>query len=165
MATTKTQKKIAAKNSETDTTIVEQLAYYRILAPLEVRSLLSRLDLSGKKSISLDLKQFKNRDLEPFCNTFIEGLDKQAKHFTEASEKEEASNYKVDFVEMQKKAFNLFEETVHIYGIPDDGIRLPVEEAKSDELKIRKNEVVYMNSESTLLLIKSLKQRKGSRSL
>ncbi|MGP0690640.1 DUF4365 domain-containing protein [Priestia aryabhattai] len=161
MATTKAQKKIAAKNSETDTTIVKQLAYYRILSPLEVKSLLSRLDLSRKKSISLDLKQFRNRDLEPFFNTFIEGIDKQAKHFTEVFEKEESSNYEVDFVEMQKKAFNLFEETVHIYGIPDDGIRLPVEETKSDELKIRKNEVVYMNSEPILVTYQIIETEKG----
>jgi hypothetical protein len=161
MVTTKTKEKVAAKDPETDTTIVKQLAYYRILAPLEVKSLLSRLDLSRKKSISLDLKQFRNRDLEPCFNTFIERIDKQAKHFTEAFEKEEASNYKVDFVEMQKKAFNLFEETVHIYGIPDDGIRLPMEEAKSDELKIRKNEVVYMNSESILVTYQIIGTEKG----
>ncbi|MFP7737296.1 DUF4365 domain-containing protein [Priestia aryabhattai] len=161
MVTTKTKEKIAAQDLETDTTIVEQLAYYRILAPLEVRSLLSRLDLSGKKSIPLDLTQFKNRDLEPFCNTFIEEIDKQSKHFTEASEKEEASNYKVDFVNMQKAAFNLFEGMIHVYGIPDDGIRLPVEEAKLDELKIRKNEVVYMNSESTFVTYQIIETEKG----
>ncbi len=44
MVTTKTQKKFAAKDLETDTTTVEQLAYYRILAPLKVRSLLSHLN-------------------------------------------------------------------------------------------------------------------------
>ncbi|MFE4047463.1 DUF4365 domain-containing protein [Priestia sp. YIM B13490] len=161
MVTTKIKKKVAVKDLETDTTTVEQLAYYRILAPLEVRSLLSRLDLSGKKSIPLDLTQFKNRDLEPFCNTFIEEIDKQSKHFTEASEKKEASNYKVDFVSMQKEDFNLFEEIIHVYGIPDDGIRLPVEEAESDGLKIEKNEVVYMNNESTLVTYQIIETEKG----
>ncbi|MGG2090784.1 hypothetical protein ABFY59_28255 [Priestia aryabhattai] len=52
MATTKTKKEIAAKNLETDTTTVEQLVYYRILAPLKVRSLLSHLNSSEKKSIT-----------------------------------------------------------------------------------------------------------------
>ncbi|NEW00674.1 hypothetical protein GYH73_002315 [Bacillus megaterium] len=53
----KNQKKFAAKDLETDTTTVEQLAYYRILAPLEVKSLLSHLNSSEKKSISFDFKK------------------------------------------------------------------------------------------------------------
>ncbi|NGY80402.1 hypothetical protein F6Y02_40670 (plasmid) [Bacillus megaterium] len=57
MVTTKTQKKGCSKDLETDTTTVEQLAYYRILAPLKVRSLLSHLSSSEKKSISFDFKK------------------------------------------------------------------------------------------------------------
>ncbi|MGV2503285.1 hypothetical protein FO516_28750 [Priestia megaterium] len=62
MVTTKTQKKIAAKDLETDTTTVEQLTYYRILAPLEVKSLLSHLNSDEKKSIALDFKKLKNEN-------------------------------------------------------------------------------------------------------
>ncbi|MBE2978850.1 DUF4365 domain-containing protein [Priestia megaterium] len=161
MVTTKTKKKIAAKDPKTDTTIVEQLAYYRILAPLEVRSLLSHLNSNEKKSITLDFKKLKNEDLEPLCHTFIEEVDKQQKRFTEASEKKGSTPYKVDIVNMQKEDFNLFGGLIPVYGIPDDAIRLPVEEAKSDELKIRKTEVVYMNSESTLVTYQIIETEKG----
>ncbi|MGC9934380.1 DUF4365 domain-containing protein [Priestia aryabhattai] len=157
MATTKTKKEIAAKNLEIDTTTVEQLVYYRILAPLKVRSLLSHLNLSEKKSITFDFKKMKNEDLDPLRHTFIEEVDKQQTRSTETSENKESTHYKVDLVNMQKEAFNLFEEMIHVYGIPDDGIRLPVKEAKSDEL----NEVVYMNSESTLVTYQIFETEKG----
>ncbi|MEH7579497.1 DUF4365 domain-containing protein [Priestia megaterium] len=161
MVTTKTPKKVAAKDLETDTTTLEQLAYYRILAPLNVRSLLSHLNSSEKKSISFDFKKMKNEDLDPLRHTFIEEVDKQQSRSIEASENDESTHYKADFVNMKKEAFNLFEGMIHVYGIPDDGIRLPVEEAKSDELKIRKNEVVYMNSESTLVTYQIIETEKG----
>ncbi|WP_456318383.1 DUF4365 domain-containing protein [Priestia megaterium] len=161
MATTKTQRKIAAKNSETDTTIVEQLAYYRMLAPLEVKSLLSHFNSSEKKSISFNFKKLNNEDLKPLYHTFREEVDKQQSRSIEASENDESTHYKADFVNMKKEAFNLFEGMIHVYGIPDDGIRLPVEEAKSDELKIRKNEVVYMNSESTLVTYQIIETEEG----
>ncbi|SDE51852.1 hypothetical protein SAMN04487777_11482 [Priestia aryabhattai B8W22] len=157
MATTKTKKEIAAKNLEIDTTTVEQLVYYRILAPLKVRSVLSHLNLSEKKSITFDFKKMKNEDLDPLRHTFIEEVDKQQTRSTETSENKESTHYKVDLVNMQKEAFNLFEELIHVYGIPDDGIRLPVKEAKSDEL----NEVVYMNSESTLVTYQIFETEKG----
>ena len=157
MATTKTKKEIAAKDLETDTTTVEQLTYYRILAPLEVKSLLSHLNSDEKKSIALDFKKLENENLEPLRHTFIEGVDKQQTRSTETSENKESTHYKVDLVNMQKEAFNLFEEMIHVYGIPDDGIRLPVKRAKSDEL----NEVVYMNSESTLVTYQIIETEKG----
>ncbi|MDM8148575.1 DUF4365 domain-containing protein [Priestia megaterium] len=157
MVTTKNQKKVAVKDLETDTTTVEQLAYYRILAPLKVRSLLSHLDSSEKKSISFNFKKMKNGDLDPLRHTFIEEVDKQQTGSTETCENKESTPYKVDFVNMQKEAFNLFEEMIHVYGIPDDGIRLPVKQAKSDEL----NEVVYMNSESTLVTYQIIETEKG----
>ncbi|MGF9947377.1 DUF4365 domain-containing protein [Priestia megaterium] len=161
MVTTKTQKKFAAKDLETDTTTVEQLAYYRILAPLKVRSLLSHLNSSEKKSISFDFKKMKNGDLDPLRHTFIEEVDKQQTASTETSENKESTPYKVDFVNMEKKAFNLYEGIIHVYGIPDDGIKLPVEEVKIDELKIGKNEVVYMNNESTLVTYQIIETEKG----
>ncbi|WP_454844698.1 DUF4365 domain-containing protein [Priestia megaterium] len=161
MATTKTKKNVTTKDLETDTTTLEQLAYYRILAPLKVKSLLSHLNSSEKKSISFDFKKIKNEDLDPLRHTFIEEVDKQQTRSTETSENKESTHYKVDFVNMQKEAFNLFEGMIHVYGIPDDGIRLLVEEAKSDELKIRKNEVVYMNSESTLVAYQIIETEKG----
>lgn len=161
MVTTKIPKKVAVKDLETDTTTVEQLAYYRILAPLKVRSLLSHLNSSEKKSISFDFKKMKNGDLDPLCHTFIEEVDKQQTGSTETSENKESTPYKVDFVNMQKKAFNLYEGIIHVYGIPDDGIKLPVEEVKIDELKIGKNEVVYMNNESTLVTYQITETEKG----
>lgn len=161
MVTTKTQKKIAAKNLETDTTTLEQLVYYRILAPLKVRSLLSHLNSSEKKSITFDFKKMKNEDLDPLRHTFIEEVDKQQTRSNETSENKESTHYKVDLVNMQKKAFNLYEGIIHVYGIPDDGIKLPVEEVKINELKIGKNEVVYMNNESTLVTYQIIETEKG----
>lgn len=161
MVTTKAQKKVAAKDLETDTTTVEQLVYYRILAPLKIRSLLSHLNSSEKKAISFDFKKMKNENLDPLHHTFIKEVDKQHTRSTETSENKESTPYKVDFVNIQQEAFNLFEGMIHVYGIPDDGIRLPVEEAKLDELKIRKNEVVYMNNESTLVNYQIIETEKG----
>jgi len=161
MVTTNTPKKVAVKDLETDTTTIEQLAYYRILAPLKVRSLLSHLNSSEKKSISFNFKKMKNGDLDPLRHTFIEEVDKQQTGSTETSENKESTPYKVDFVNMQKKAFNLYEGIIHVYGIPDDGIQLPVKEVKIDELKIGKNEVVYMNNKSTLVTYQIIETEKG----
>jgi hypothetical protein len=122
-------------------------AYYRIMAPLELKGLLSQLDASGKGSIALTFKKLERGYLETLCKTFIEVVEKQPKHFIEASKEMEFTHYKVDFVDVKKDSFDLFEETAYIYGFTSDKIEMPLEATKVDKLRMGKTEVVRLNGE------------------
>ncbi|MCM3099865.1 DUF4365 domain-containing protein [Priestia megaterium] len=123
-------------------------AYYRILAPLELKALLSTLNTSEKDSTSIIFKKLKPGHLETLCKTFLEEVKKQPKHFIEESEKREFPQIKVNFVDVQEETFNLFEETGYMYGLSSDGIEFPLDAVKVEEFKIGNNEVVCMDGES-----------------
>lgn len=122
-------------------------AYYKILAPLELKSLLSQLDASGNASISLYFKKLERGHLETLCKTFIREVEKQPKYFIEATTEEEFIQYKVSFIDVKRDSFNLFEETAYIYGITSNKIQMPLEATKVEELKIGKVETVLLNDE------------------
>lgn len=124
-------------------------AYYKILAPLELKGLLSLLDASEKASISLPFKKLERGYLETLCKTFIEVVEKQPKHFIEATKEMEFTHYKMNFVDVKKDSFDLFEETAYIYGYSSDNTEMPLEAAKVEELRMEKTEVVCLNNEET----------------
>lgn len=52
-------------------TTLKKQAYYRMLAPLDLKKLLLELNNNGRDSISLDFKRLEKDTLEPLCNVFI----------------------------------------------------------------------------------------------
>ncbi|MEC2078519.1 DUF4365 domain-containing protein [Metabacillus fastidiosus] len=125
----------------------EKQAYYRILAPLDLKSLLSELEINGNNSITLTFKKMEKDYLESICKTVIGVVEKQPKHYIEASKKTEFTNYKLDFFDVKEDVFDFFEENAYIYGFSPDNIEMPVEVAKIMELRKENTEVVRLNDE------------------
>lgn len=125
-------------------------AYYKILAPLDLKSILSQLNASGKESITLDFKKLERGQLEKLCKTFINEVEKQPKFYIEnsASGAEEFIEYKVNFIDVKKDSFDLFQETAYIYGITSNEIQMPLEATKVEELKIGTIETVILDGEA-----------------
>lgn len=122
-------------------------AYYRILAPLELKALLSQFDASGNKSINLHFSKLDKGALDGLCRMFLSEVKKQPSHFIEASKDMKFPRYKVSFIAGKKDSFNLFEETAYIYGISDDNIEMPVEATKVKELRGTITEEIHLNDE------------------
>ncbi|HDR7347496.1 hypothetical protein [Bacillus pacificus] len=122
-------------------------AYYRMLAPLELKALLSQLDASGNESISLHFKKLETGDLDGLCRIFLDEVKKQPLHFIEASKDMEFTRYKLNFIAGKQDSFNLFEEIAYIYGISSDNIEMPLEAAKVKELTSIKTEEVHLDGE------------------
>ena len=57
----------------------EKQAYYKILAPLDLKRLLLELNNKGKESITLSFKKLEKGYLETVCKTVIEVVKKQPK--------------------------------------------------------------------------------------
>ncbi|MEB9458508.1 DUF4365 domain-containing protein [Bacillus anthracis] len=121
-------------------------AYYRILAPLDLKSLLSELDASGNTSITITFKKLENGYLEALCKTFINIVKKQPQRYMEASKEMEFTHYNLDFVDLKKDSFDLFEEPAYVYGVLEN-IEIPLEIAQVEEIRKVNNEVVRLNDE------------------
>ncbi|MCR8848347.1 DUF4365 domain-containing protein [Rossellomorea sp. SC111] len=121
-------------------------AYYRILAPLDLKSLLSQLESSGNNSITVSFKKLEKGTLESKCNIFINVVEKQPKHYIETSKETEIFNFKLSFVDIKENTFNLFEETAYVYGSTIDNLEIPLELAKIQEIRKVFKEVVTVNN-------------------
>lgn len=126
-------------------------AYYRILAPLELISILKQLDISGKDSISLLFKKLEKGYLETLCKIFINEVQKQPKQYIEDAKDKEFIQYKVNIIDIQKDSFNLFEETAYIYGVSSDNTVMPLNAVKIDELRFEENGKIQLNGEETTI--------------
>ncbi|MCM3597201.1 DUF4365 domain-containing protein [Metabacillus idriensis] len=125
-------------------TYVKQ-AYYRILAPLELKGLLTQMNQKNNNSISLSFKMLEKGYLETLCKIFIDLVEKQPKHYIEASKDKEFTHYEVTFIDIREGSFDMFEEIAYIYGVTSDNLVMPVEAAKVEELEVSKTEIVSMN--------------------
>ncbi|PEC41757.1 DUF4365 domain-containing protein [Priestia megaterium] len=128
-------------------TTFEKQAYYRILAPLDLKKLLLELNNNDNDSITLSFKKLEKGYLESLCNTVIDVVKKQPQHYIEASEEMKFTNYKVDFIDVKKDSFNLFEETAYIYGFTADNMGFPLDAAQVAVLKRGETESVLLNDE------------------
>ncbi|WP_273854072.1 DUF4365 domain-containing protein [Guptibacillus spartinae] len=102
-------------------------AYYRILAPLDLKSLLKELDNNGNDTITLSFKKLNEGHLEFICNTLINLVYKQPTYFVETGEMESFQSYTLEFVDVQKENFNEFEESAYMYGVSPNGTESPLE--------------------------------------
>ncbi|MDA2614704.1 DUF4365 domain-containing protein [Bacillus thuringiensis serovar andalousiensis] len=121
-------------------------AYYRILAPLDLKNLLSMLDASGNNSISLTFKRLEKGYLESVCKTVIDVVKKQPQHYIEASEKTEFTHYELSFVDVKKDSFDLFEESAYVYGVLQN-MEIPLKVAQVEEIRKVNSEIVLLNDE------------------
>ncbi|MEK4908370.1 DUF4365 domain-containing protein [Niallia circulans] len=121
-------------------------AYYKLLAPLELKSLISQLNLNSNNSIALHFKLLKTGSLEELCKSFLDVVEKQPKHYIEMSSDREYTHYKIDFVDIKGDSFNLFDETAFIYGLTNENIQIPVKAATIDQINVFHQEAVNIDS-------------------
>ncbi|MFE7669647.1 DUF4365 domain-containing protein, partial [Bacillus velezensis] len=81
------------------------------------------------------------------CSTLLEVTKKQPQKFLEANIETNFKNYKVDFIDINKDTFNLFEESAYIYGLTADNIEIPVDVAHLSIINKADTESIYLNDE------------------
>lgn len=122
-------------------------AYYRILAPLDLKGILLGLNKDKKDSITIDFYKLEKGDLESVCKTVIDVVKKQPQQYIEAKEEMEFTHYKVEFIDVKEDSFNVFEETAYIYGFNSDSIGKPIEATKVSLIESNYAEVVFLDNE------------------
>ena len=121
-------------------------AYYRLLAPLDLKGLIDRLDANGNDSVTIPFKKLENNKLEFICKSLIKTVEKQPKQFIEASNKMKFTNYKINYADITEDSFDFFEEPAYIYGVLED-IELPIQTATMVKIAKRSSEVVTISDE------------------
>ncbi|WP_084184933.1 DUF4365 domain-containing protein [Salinicoccus luteus] len=123
-------------------------AYYRILAPLDLKVLLDNLRLREESSTSILFKKVKNGGLEYICKKFLRIVEKQPKAYIETNLKKEFDEYKIDYGLLQREDnFNFFDEVAYLYGI-NNGQETPLtvvelkEIASSTEVEVELGEEI-----------------------
>ncbi|WP_282023332.1 DUF4365 domain-containing protein [Priestia flexa] len=124
----------------------DRQAYYRSLAPLDLKGLLDKLEANGNDSITIPFKKLDNGHLERVCKTFIQVVEKQPKQYIEASNKMEFTDYTFNYADIQEDLFDPFEEPVYIYGVLEN-IEIPIETATLFEIRKKDNEVITIDHE------------------
>lgn len=129
-------------------------AYYNILAPLDLKDLLIKLEATGNQSITIPFKKFENGSLEGICKQFLRTVEKQPKIYIEANLEKEFGEYRINYIKLpDEKYLDLFEESAYLYGV-DQGVEIPLRTAKlhqvitvlDEEVKLE-NEVFYVKYE------------------
>ncbi|RKF52127.1 DUF4365 domain-containing protein [Bacillus wiedmannii] len=127
-------------------TTYQKQAYYRILAPLDLKSLLSTLNKNRKESITIPFKKLEIGELESVCKIFINVVEKQPIHYIEAPIETGFTHYTLNFVDIKKDSFDFFEEPAYVYGILEN-IEIPLEIAHIKEIRRDDNELIFLNDE------------------
>ncbi len=121
-------------------------AFYKILAPLDLKHLLIKFDHEKKQSSNLSFKKLRKGALESICKQFVKVVEKQPSKYIDASSDKEFSEYKVDYIQPNEDTFNLFEDRAYIYGI-ENGLEIPVTTGKLYEIRGIINEKVILEDE------------------
>ncbi|WP_226035416.1 hypothetical protein [Aquibacillus saliphilus] len=122
-------------------------AYYRILAPLDLKDLLIDLKYTGNKSITIPFRKLEKGLLEDICKQFLRIVEKQPKNFIEANSEREFTEYKLDYYKLKEESsFDLFEESAYMYGI-ESGNEIPISKAKLHEIRTGLNDEVKIGND------------------
>lgn len=124
----------------------DRQAYYRILAPLDLKGLLDQLEVNGNDSITIPFKKLNNGDLKRICTRFIRVVEKQPKKYIEASSKIKFTNYTFNYADIQENLFDPFEEPVYIYGVLEN-IEIPIETVELFEIRKKDSEIINIDQE------------------
>jgi len=133
---------------------VKKQAYYRILAPLELKKLLNELNRTGNKTISLAFKKIEEGQLERVCKEVIKVVEKQPKYYIEEAVNKKMINYDLEYIPDVDGNFDVFEETVYIYGLTPDNTRYPIEAANIEEIKRAYTETISIDNEELTINFK-----------
>ena len=125
---------------------VRKQAYYRILAPLELKKLLNELERTGNKTISLAFKKIEEGQLERVCKDVIKVVEKQPKYYIEKAVNKKMVSYDVEYIADADGNFDVFEETVYIYGLTPDNTRYPIEAVNIEEIKKAYTETINIDN-------------------
>lgn len=126
---------------------VRKQAYYRILAPLELKKLLNELDRTGNKTISLAFKKIEEGQLERVCKEVIKVVEKQPKYYIEEAVNKDIVSYDLEYIADADGSFDVFEETVYIYGLTPDNTRYPIEAVNIEVIKKAYTETISIDDE------------------
>ncbi|QDP39458.1 DUF4365 domain-containing protein [Radiobacillus deserti] len=122
-------------------------AYYNILAPLDLKDLLIKLEANGNQSITIPFKKLESGSLEIICKQFLRTVEKQPKIYIEAGLDKKFEEYRIDYIRLQEEtSFDLFEEPAYLYGV-NEGIEIPLRTAKLQEVRTVLNEEVKIEDE------------------
>ncbi|MFC8151943.1 DUF4365 domain-containing protein [Bacillus paralicheniformis] len=123
-------------------------AYYKLLAPLDLKQLLEQLDSSGNNSVTVSFKKLKHRQLESLCKMFLNIVDKQPKYYIDVSSNKDYKEYKINYSYLPTDDnFNLFEEHGYVYGVTTEDIAIPVGTAIMQHVRTEKREIVELENE------------------
>ncbi|OMI26580.1 hypothetical protein BTA31_13240 [Bacillus haynesii] len=123
-------------------------AYFKLLAPLDLKQLLEQLDSSGNDSVTVSFKKLKYRQLEPLCKMFLNIVDKQPKYYIDVSSNKNYKEYKINYTYLQTdENFNLFEEHGYVYGVTTENIDIPVGTAIMQHVHTEKRDIVELENE------------------
>jgi len=122
-------------------------AYYRILAPLDLKKLLKELERTGNQTISLAFKKIEEGQLERVCKEVIKVVEKQPKYYIEEAPNKKMVSYNVEYIADADGSFDVFEEPVYIYGLTSDNSRYPVEAVNIEVIKRSYIETICINNE------------------
>ncbi|MFB1083075.1 DUF4365 domain-containing protein [Jeotgalibacillus sp. JSM ZJ347] len=125
-------------------------AYYRRLAPLDLKGILYQLKNSGNETISISFKVLNIGELESICINTLRVVESQPKHLIEASHEKDFTNYKIRFHDTDKEGYNLFEESVYLYGILNN-YEIPLNSVLLKEIKMGNFEVVEIDNNSLVI--------------
>lgn len=129
-------------------------AYYKTLAPLDLKKLLDEIELTGQKSITVNFKKLEYGELENICKSFLNSLEKQSKRFIEDAKNIAFSQYKIEYGHVQNNVLvDLFEEQAYVYGVLND-VDFPIDIFQLQEMRKETDEIVTIGNET--LRIKSV---------
>ena len=121
-------------------------AYYRILAPLDLKDLLIKLKASGNDSITISFNKLEKGLLESICKQFLRIVEKQPKVYIETNINKKFDEYRIDYANIGEKSFDFFKEPAYLYGV-DHGIEIPLQVTKLQEIRGVINENIYVEDE------------------
>ncbi|MFJ7163561.1 DUF4365 domain-containing protein [Bacillus safensis] len=126
-------------------------AYYKILAPLDLKAHLLKLNNNNNKSISIEFKKLEKGSLDSLCKSFIKLVEKQPTHFIEFNEHRDFTDYKVDIIDIKSDSSDLFDSTAYVYGFTTDNLEIPISAAQLNRIKRGYRESITLNNEKVII--------------
>lgn len=127
-------------------------AYYKILAPLDLKAHLLKLHNNNNKSISMEFKKLEKGSLDSLCKSFIKIVEKQPKRYIEFSEQRDFTDYKVDIIDIKSDSSDLFDSTAYVYGYTTDNLEIPIQATQLSQIKKRYRESITINNEKVNII-------------
>ncbi|AMM96341.1 DUF4365 domain-containing protein [Bacillus pumilus] len=126
---------------------LKKQAYYKMLAPLDLKKILLKLENNGNDSTRIEFKKVRVGELNRICNDFLDLVKKQPKEYIELSKQMNFSSYKVDFYDLEDTSSSLFEKSAYFYGLTKDNLEIPISVAELTEINMGDSEILNLIEE------------------